>query len=110
MPIDSTTAGTPGWWLARLMGKLGEKQADHDLLDSYYQGTNGVPVLASKTVRQAYRRLMSMSRTNFGELVVEAGEGLQNTDGLLVRLVRKGLGQITSGGQSGEDTEDPGAQ
>lgn len=72
MPIDATQAGSPGWWLARLMGKLGEVRDGFDELDSYYQGTAGVPVLATKAVREAYRRLMSMARTNFAELVVEA--------------------------------------
>jgi hypothetical protein len=41
-------------------------------LDTYYRGENGIPVHADKAVRQAYQRLMQMSRTNFAELIVEA--------------------------------------
>lgn len=72
MTIDITTPYTPGWWVDRLMKKLAEQRARFDVLDAYYRGENGVPQLSSKACRDAYRRLMNLSRTNFAELVVEA--------------------------------------
>lgn len=71
MPIDATESRSPGWWLQRLLKKLGDEQDRYNRLDTYYRGENGIPAHAHKSVRQAYRRLMSMSRTNFAELVVE---------------------------------------
>lgn len=71
MPIDATQPNSPGWWLDRLLKKLGDRQDHYDLLDVYYRGENGIPAHAHKSVREAYRRLMSMSRTNFAELIVE---------------------------------------
>jgi hypothetical protein len=72
VPIDmATQPNTPAWWLQRLLKKLGESQDRYDLLDAYYRGENGIPAHAHKSVREAYRRLMSMARTNFAELVVE---------------------------------------
>lgn len=72
MPIDTDTAGFPGWWLKRLIDRLEEQRARYELLDSYYRGDAAMPVHADKQVRQAYRRLMAIARTNFAELVVEA--------------------------------------
>ena len=71
MSIDATEARSPGWWLKRLLVKLGENQDRYNDLDRYYRGENGIPAHAHKSVREAYRRLMAMSRTNFAELVVE---------------------------------------
>ena len=71
MPIDVTEARSPGWWLKRLLLQLGENQDRYNRLDTYYRGENGIPAHAHKAVREAYRRLMAMSRTNFAELVVE---------------------------------------
>ncbi len=71
MPIDATESRSPGWWMKRLLSKLGDNQDRYNNLDTYYRGENGIPAHAHKSVLQAYRRLMSMSRTNFAELVVE---------------------------------------
>lgn len=72
MPIDSATPNSPGWWLNRLIVRLGERHERFDLLDQYYTGEAGVPVNTTKAVRQAYQRLMALAGTNFAELVVEA--------------------------------------
>lgn len=73
MSIDASEALSSGWWLKRLMCKLEDRRPRLDLLDSYYTGEQwSAPLNPSKAVRDAYRRLMSMSRTNFAELVVEA--------------------------------------
>lgn len=71
MPIDASETRSPGWWLQRLLKRLGENQERYNRLDAYYRGENGIPAHAHKSVREAYRRLMAMSRTNFAELVVE---------------------------------------
>lgn len=70
--IDTQTPRSPGWWLEHLIKKLGERRDRYDLLDAYYTGEQSVPVTATKAVRESYRRLMAISRTNFAELVVEA--------------------------------------
>ena len=63
---------SPGWWLKRLMGQLIERRPRYDLLQSYYDGTNGIPAYADAAVRDAARRLMAMSGTNYAELAIEA--------------------------------------
>lgn len=70
--LDTTTEGTAGWWLKRLSDKLAAARPGYELLNSYYDGSAAVPSMATKSIRQAYQRLMRMSRTNFAELVVEA--------------------------------------
>jgi Phage portal protein, SPP1 Gp6-like len=70
--LDVTTPDSVDWWLARLHKKLDEVRPGYQLLDDYYTGVAPVPTTATRAVRQAYQRLMRMSRTNFAELVVEA--------------------------------------
>lgn len=72
MPIESGVAGSPGWWLRRLVTTLADRRDRYDILEDYYTGEAAVPVSATKAVRQAYQRLMALARTNFAELVVEA--------------------------------------
>lgn len=70
--MDTTTPGSPGWWLARLLVKLAHQRERAEKLETYYEGCNGIPISADKAVRESYRRLMQLARTNFAELVVEA--------------------------------------
>jgi hypothetical protein len=72
VPIDTMTPTSPGWWLQRLIKQLAARRARYDLLDAYYTGRAEIPVHANKSLRQSYQRLMSVARTNFAELVVEA--------------------------------------
>jgi SPP1 Gp6-like portal protein len=72
VPIETSKAGSPGWWLQRLVIALASRRDRYDELEDYYTGEIGVPVNTTKAVRQAYRRLMALARTNFAELVVEA--------------------------------------
>jgi hypothetical protein len=72
VPIDTQTPASEGWWLRRLLERLADKRDRYNLLDVYYRGENGIPVHADKAVRDSYRRLMRLARTNFAELVVEA--------------------------------------
>lgn len=70
--IDTQTPESPGWWLARLLKDLEGRQDRYDDLDAYYRGEQLLPMHAGKAVREAYRRLMEMARTNYAELIVEA--------------------------------------
>ena len=70
--IDIDTPNSPGWWFDRLFKRLVDRQAHYDRLDSYYRGTNGIPVHANRNVTESYRRLMSVSGANFARLIVEA--------------------------------------
>lgn len=70
--LDVNTRGSDGWWIARLSAELDKVRPHYQMLDDYYTGDRAVPAMATRAVRQAYQRLMKMSRTNFAELVVEA--------------------------------------
>lgn len=67
-----TSPGSPGWYLKRLNGKLIEKRPHYQRLDDHYTGNVVIPALAVKAVRESFRRLMQMAKTNYAELVVEA--------------------------------------
>lgn len=70
--IDASQPDSPGWWLHRLLNRLADDSVRFQVLDDYYRNENSIPVHADKSVRDAYRRLMRISRTNWAELVVEA--------------------------------------
>lgn len=70
--IDVETPNSPGWWFARLLRDLNDRRGRYEQLQEYYLGTQPVPYTAAKAIRDAYRRLMQTSKTNFAELVVEA--------------------------------------
>lgn len=72
MPIDTSEPKSEGWWLQRLLTRLADRRPHYDLLESYYDGTNVIPVHADRACSDAYRRLMAVSNTNYAELVVEA--------------------------------------
>lgn len=63
--------GSPGWWLGRLLDRLALQAARAQELDDYFRGNQPVPVL-SPNVREALRRLLAITRTNFAELIVQA--------------------------------------
>jgi hypothetical protein len=64
--------GTPGWWMKRLLTRLDARRPYYEGLWRYYDGSHSLSSPTTKEVREAYRRLMRMARTNYGELVVEA--------------------------------------
>lgn len=93
MAIETSEALSPGWWLKRLMCKLEDRRPRLDLLDQYYTGDAvTAPLNPSKAVRDAYRRLMIMSRTNFAELVVEAVRERMSPSGFRTGAVSDDLG------------------
>jgi len=64
--------GSPAWWLARLLEGLAVQADMADRLDTYYQGEQGIPVHANRSVADAFSRMMSIANTNFAFLIVEA--------------------------------------
>jgi hypothetical protein len=89
VPIDTMIPGSPGWWLDRLIKRLAERQGDYDRLERYSTGDPDMPE-ASHRCRQAYQRLIRMSRMNYGELVVEAVR-----ERMMVTGFRSGVDQST---------------
>ncbi|MCU1660883.1 MAG: Phage portal protein Gp6-like [Pseudonocardia sp.] len=71
MLSDASESGTPGWWLLRLGKRLSDDQKRFDRLESYWNGNPPVP-FGNQRMREAYRRLQRMARTNFGLLLVES--------------------------------------
>lgn len=70
--IDTSTPQSPGWYMQRLLRKLGDRQQRLNDLEKVYEGTNAIPIATDKSVRDSYRRLMRFAHTNFAELCVEA--------------------------------------
>jgi hypothetical protein len=72
--LDDAAAQTPGspeWWLLRLGKRLMDECVRFDRLESYWRGTPPMPH-GNRRMREAYRRLQRMARTNFGALIAEA--------------------------------------
>lgn len=70
--IQTTIPESAGWWLQRLGGKLEAQASRCKMLAAYYDNQAAIPAPATKAVRLAYMRLMSMARMNFAQLIVEA--------------------------------------
>lgn len=62
---------SPEWWLLRLGKRLSEEAPRFDRLESYWNGTPPMPH-GNKRMKDAYRRLQRIARTNFGALICEA--------------------------------------
>lgn len=69
--IDITEARSPGWWLARLMVKLGERQARYELLDSYYRGDPPLP-WGPEGCRQAFQKFQRKARLNLAAMIADS--------------------------------------
>lgn len=68
---DATAAGSPAWWLLRLGKRLEADQPRFDRLERYWRGDPPLPH-GNRKMREAYRRLQRLARTNFGALIAEA--------------------------------------
>jgi hypothetical protein len=77
---QATIPGSPDWWVARLMPKLAAQAESAWRLDEVYRNEADLPLMCPQ-VRQAYQRLMSMARTNYAELIVEAVRERMNVVG-----------------------------
>jgi hypothetical protein len=73
VPIDTSQPQSPGWWLARLYGRLADPERLKRLnaLDAWYRGEP--PLLGMNQVqREATESFRPFARTNFAKLIVEA--------------------------------------
>lgn len=72
MSIDVSAPESEGWWLARLLKQLSDRTPSIERLERYANGTQGIPLNASRATQVAYQRLAAMASTNYAELIVEA--------------------------------------
>jgi hypothetical protein len=77
---NATVAGSPDWWVARLMLRLAAQADAAARLDEIYRNEADLPIMCPQ-VRAAYYRLMDMARTNYAELIVEAVRERMNVVG-----------------------------
>lgn len=68
MPIDVSRPLSPGWWLAKLMKTLGERQTRYNLLDSYSRSDSPMP-WGPENCTPAFRRFQSKARLNFAPMI-----------------------------------------
>jgi len=71
VPIDVDTAGSPGWWVKRLAGKLTAERPEIERLKSYLDG-DPVPPEGAPALKTAYALFQKKCRTNLAELSIEA--------------------------------------
>jgi hypothetical protein len=69
MPTEPV--GSPLWWVQRLEKKLVERKRYVDLMSAYYSGNHPVPI-AHENVRDAFQRMLRLSRSNWTGLIVDA--------------------------------------
>lgn len=67
---DAKEPNSPAWWLLRLGERLEKDQPRFDRLECYWRGDPPLPH-GNRKMREAYRRLQKLARTNFGALVAE---------------------------------------
>lgn len=67
----SVDVGSPDWWLARLIQRLGDRQDRYDLLEDYAKGRHPLPDGDRRYVN-ALRDLQQKAQTNYISLVIKA--------------------------------------
>lgn len=82
MPDDITPL-TPEWWLRRLYKQVTARQAGLTLLDDYYRGAHPLPILHDRA-RTEFVRMLTLSRANYMQLVVDAAVERMHVDGFRV--------------------------
>lgn len=81
MAIITDDPKLAGWQLKRLAKALHAQALRAEALDTYYRNEAAIPTMSIGAVRQAYKRLMAMSKLNFAELIVEAPRERMNPVG-----------------------------
>lgn len=69
--IESSVVGDAGWWFARLMKQLTDRQGRLDRLNRYYCGDPDLP-WGPENCKPMFRRFQEKARANWAELIVEA--------------------------------------
>lgn len=70
-PTDGLAARSPEWWVRRLNATLDERRDALALNEAYYCGNHPLPIAPDKA-KDAFRRLLKQSRSNWMGLVVDA--------------------------------------
>lgn len=70
--MTDTPQPTRDEWRSRLIEKLMLEREHWDEMDRYYRGEQGIPVHADKSIKEAAKRLLSVSMTNTAQMIVEA--------------------------------------
>ena len=77
LDLRSAPAGSPEWWLARLLVRLEARRADLETFEAYYDGHQPL-AFASQKFRDAFGARFREFSSNFMSLVVDApGERLE---------------------------------
>lgn len=78
--LDTSTSGSPGWWLQRLGDRLRTFIPVVDVLERYYVGDHPLPV-GDRSRSRLYRELQKRARSNYTGLVVESVKERLHVDG-----------------------------
>jgi hypothetical protein len=77
LDLRAAPAGSPEWWLARLLARLEARRADLETFEAYYDGHQPL-AFASQKFRDAFGTRFREFSSNFCALVVDApGERLE---------------------------------
>jgi len=71
LDLRAAPAGSPEWWLGRLLARLASRRADLDTLEAYYDGDQPL-AFASQRFRDAFGSRFREFSSNFMALVVDA--------------------------------------
>lgn len=97
MPIDTREAGSPGWWLDRLGGRLMKRRPRLDRLWNYYIGDPDLPE-GDEGYREAYQAFQKKARTNYARLAVKA-----TRDRMILNGFRTGADDDENGDKTARD-------
>lgn len=85
MTSQSSTPGSPMWWLVRLKKDLDARRDRMVVLNDYYEGRHPLPFVTkahNAKMRDEFKKLLEASRSNFMELVVDAVDERLEVEGL----------------------------
>jgi hypothetical protein len=75
---------SPQWWVKRLYGQLQEQRKTFDLFDAYYRGRPPHMPWLPEQAQNEFRRLLSLSNSNYMGLVVDAMVERQIVEGFRI--------------------------
>jgi len=75
---------TPGWWLDRLYARLAKQREQFELMDAYYRGEPPRLPWLPEQAQDEFRRLLSLTKSNYMGLVVDSMVERQQVEGFRV--------------------------
>jgi SPP1 Gp6-like portal protein len=93
---DPKEAGTPAWYLERLLKAMNARRRNLDLYGDYYSGKHRL-LFATEKFRKAFGLLFSAFADNWCELVVDAVEERLNVEGFRIPTSNNAVEEITTG-------------